>query len=221
MQFVKSFLKWAYDREYTNNNKFEEYGNIKTVETDSIALTKEDLDKLLSCGALNEKLEKVRNVFMFQLYTGQRYSDIQEFRITDVKNNIWTLRQQKTKKQLDVPLVEAAMALLRKYNGDLPVISNQKANKYLKELGKEAGLNDIITITKYSGAERFDKQFAKYELLTTHTARRTFVSLASNYGINQQVVKAITGHGTDKMVGKYYKVNASDSLRNLETVFNN
>jgi integrase len=220
MQFFKSFLHWSYEREYTKNNKFEDYKNPKLIETDNIALTKKDLNKILNC-TLNQRLDKVRDIFLFQLYTGQRFSDINNFKYNDVKIEIWYLRQTKTKKVIEIPLIKPALKILRKYGNKLPIITNQKMNEYLKELGENAGLTEKITITKYQGADRKEIEKYKYELLTTHTARRTFVSLASYNGVNQQVVKAYTGHSTDRMVDKYFKKNNSESKKIIENIFVN
>jgi len=221
MKLLKSFLRWAHEREYTKNNKFEKYKGVKYIQVDAIALTKDDLTKIITCSISNEKLEKVKDVFLFQLYTGQRFSDIANFKYSDVKGNTWMLRQAKTKKVMEIPLIEPALDILSKYDNILPVISNQKTNKYLKELGEKAGLNDIITVTKFIGAEKIEKQVPKYELLTTHTARRTFVSMASYEGVNQQVVKSYTGHGTDAMLGQYFKKNTEESRKAIENIFTN
>jgi integrase len=221
IQHIKSFLRWAYEREYTKINKFEDFKNVKEVQTDQIALTKEDMDKIINCKKLSDKLQVVRDIFLFQLYTGQRYSDISKFNMSDVKNSTWYIRQIKTKKIMEIPLIEPALQILHKYNNTLPMITNQKLNVYLKELGQAAKLNDKVTVTKYYGAERKEEQFFKHELLTTHTARRTFVSLTSYGGVNQQVVKSFTGHGTDKMVNQYFKKNNEEGRKIVEDIFNN
>ncbi len=221
MQFVKSFLRWSLEREYTKNNRFDSYKNIKQVETDNIALSKTDLSKIIKCNKLDSKLDKVRDLFLFLLYTGQRYSDLQNYKSSDVKNNTWYLRQTKTKKIIEIPLIQPAIDILNKYNMELPIITNQKMNQYLKDMGEKAELNDLITTTKYYGSKKEEKQLMKYELITTHTARRTFVSLASYDGVNQQVVKSFTGHGTDKMVNQYFKKNNSESKSIIENIFVN
>ncbi len=87
----------------------------------------------------------------------------------------------------------------------MPKISNQKQNEFLKELGRECGLVDVISVIKLEGSSEIKLQVPKYTQITTHTARRTFVSLASYEGLNQQVVKSVTGHSTDRMVDEYFK----------------
>ncbi len=221
MQFLISFLKWAYEREFTKNNKFEKYQNVKKTPSDQIALTKADLKKIMDAKNLGDKLEKVRDMFLFQLYTGQRYAEIAKFDIRDVHNGVWNLYQDKTKKKVEIPLISPALQIVAKHGNKLPIITNQKLNKYLKELGEKAGLDEIITVAKFSGGEKIEQKLPKYKLLCTHTARRTFVSLAGYSNINPDVVKSFTGHNTDKMVSVYFKKNTEDSRKAIEGIFSN
>ncbi len=220
-QFLKCFLRWCVERGYTSNDKFEKLKNLKEVETDGIALTLDEIDKIKYCNGLTESLQRVRDVFLFQFYTGQRYSDIEKFDIADVKDNIWHLRQAKTKKMLEIPLFDHAIQILKKYDNILPIISNQKANSYLKEIGELAGITDPVTTTKFVGSTIQTKRVPKYELLCTHTARRSFVSISSYYNINQNIVKSMTGHGSDRMLAKYFKQNSGETLKAMAGIFNN
>lgn len=218
--FLKTFLRFALERDYTDNNKFEKHKNLKEIETDNIALTGKELKRIIDAD-LNEKLSKTRDIFLFQCYTGQRFSDIERFNIADVKNNIWHLQQKKTKKIVEIPLLEPAINILNKYNGILPLKSSQKINNDLKEIGKIAGIDETVTVNKYIGADVITERKPKYELLTTHVARRTFVTILSNAKVNQQVIQAFTGHGTGRMVSKYYKGIDTDIIKQLSDTFSN
>ena len=94
--------------------------------------------------------------------------------------------------------------ILTNYEGKLPVsISNQKTNIYLKELGEFAGINEPLLITKYRGVEVVEIKEPKYNLMTSHTARRTFVTLSLEKGMRPETVMEITGHKDYKMFKKY------------------
>ena len=119
------------------------------------------------------------------------------------------MRTQKTHQIIDIPLNGFALSILAKYSeypNPLPVISNQKMNRYLKELCKEAKIDSIIKIIKYKGNERIEETFKKYEVIGTHTARRTFISLSLEKGMKPDVIMAITGHKTYRMMQKYLKI---------------
>ena len=77
---------------------------------------------------------------------------------------------------------------------------------YLKELCKKAKINDTVKIVQYRGKERIEKTFKKYEVIGSHTARRTFISLSLQKGMKPDVIMAITGHKTYRMMQKYLKI---------------
>jgi integrase len=214
MVTLKTFLNYCIQREISTDTKFQSVERIKTNKTNQIALTYEEL-KRVETVTLSDKLDRARDLFLFGLYTGQRYSDFSDFNIMDVKDNIWVRRQQKTKTVVNVPLHHKAISILAKYNYVLPKLANQRMNEYLKEIGKLAELNEMIKIIKVVGNQEIENVFPKYELLTTHTARRTFVTLSKLKGIDTDIIKATTGHGSDKMVTAYF---VSENLNSIEVL---
>jgi integrase len=88
----------------------------------------------------------------------------------------------------------------------LPVISNQKMNDYLKELGELAGIDSKESITYYKGSERIEEVYKKYELLTTHCGRRTFICNALAMGIPAHIVMKWTGHSDYNAMKPYIGV---------------
>ena len=88
----------------------------------------------------------------------------------------------------------------------LPMISNQKFNKYLKELCKLAEINDPIEIIRYKGATKQSTIYPKYEVISAHTGRKTFATLSLEKGIPAETVMKITGHADYKSFQRYVKV---------------
>ncbi len=86
------------------------------------------------------------------------------------------------------------------------VIENQKTNEYLKELCLLAGINQTITVSRYKGAQRIEFTKPKYEFISTHCARRTFVTLSLEFGVRPELVMAVTGHKSYKTFKKYIKI---------------
>ena len=172
----------------------------------------------------NERLERVRDLFVFQCFTGVRFSDIENLSWDDIKNSTWNLRTQKTKDIIQIPLSGYALSILAKY-GDwekpLPVISNQKMNKYVKELCKKAEINDKVKIVQYRGSERIENTYKKYEVIGSHTARRTFISLSLQKGMKPDVIMAITGHKTYKMMQKYINIADKTKRDEMDKVWGN
>ena len=124
------------------------------------------------------------------------------------------------------PKEEIKKAILEKYKDihfenhmALPVISNQKMNDYLKELGELAEINEPIRETYYKGNERIDEVTPKYALLSTHAGRRTFICNALALGIPAQVVMKWTGHSDYKAMKPYIDI-ADDIKANAMNKFN-
>lgn len=217
---LKVFLTYAKDHEYTNQTynlkKFKAFSE----EADIIYLTEEELMTVFHLKDLPRRLSDVRDNFCFACFTGLRFSDIDKLRNSHIKEDFLEIRTEKTRDNLRIPLNTYAKDILSRYVGyyqDRPLptgITNQKTNEYLKELGKAAGLEEMITMEKFSGSNKIIVQNKKWELITTHTARRTFVTLALEKGIRAEVVMAMTGHKSYKTFKRYIKI--SDKVMQLE-----
>ena len=212
ISFLKTFLIWAYDRKLNPNRDFRSFKG-KTYENEVIFLTEEELMTLYNFKLDDDRLARVRDVFVFQCFTGPRYSDILSLKKEDIRTGTWNLRQQKTKNITQIPLNKYAISILSKYpDNNLPVISNQKMNNYIKELCELAGIDEIITIVKYRGNKRIEETKKKFEIIGTHTARRTFITLSLRKGMKPEVIMKITGHKSYNMFQKYLKI-ADDHTR--------
>ncbi len=225
----KWFLKWAKKKGYTNSNNFESFKpKIKNVQKKIIFLNRTELKKLTEYKIPKDKihLEKVRDIFLFQCYTGLRFSDVFNLKISDVKENHIEITTIKTSDNLIIELNEKSRAILKKYSSEmfaqnkvLPVISNQKMNDYLKELAELADIDELITQTYYKGNERIEEVIPKYALLSTHAGRRTFVCNALSLGISPQIVMKWTGHSDYKAMKPYIDI-ANDVKANAMEKFN-
>ena len=208
IQFLKSFLIWANNNSYTSNNSYKTFKG-KSEANEVIYLTEDELMKLYNLKLEEERLQRVRDIFVFQCFTGVRYSDIENITRDDIKNSTWNVRTQKTRQIIEIPLNSYALTILAKYSEypqPLPVISNQKMNTYLKELCEIAEINEPVKEVRYQGNERLETTYKKFEVVSTHTARRTFISLSLQKGMKPDVIMAITGHTTYKMMQKYLKI---------------
>ena len=212
ISFLKTFLGWAYDRKLNPNTEFRSFKG-KTYENEVVFLNEEELMILYNLKLEDDRLARVRDVFLFQCFTGQRYSDILSLKKEDIRTGTWHLRQQKTKNIIQIPMNKYALSILAKYpDYILPVISNQKMNEYIKELCKLAGIDETITIVKYRGSKRIEETKKKFEVLSTHTARRSFITVSLMKGMKPEVIMKITGHRSYRMFQKYLKI-ADDHTR--------
>ena len=223
IQFLKTFLIWANNNNYINNMSYKSF-KTKWEKNEVIYLTEKELMHLYNMKIADERLKRVRDLFVFQCFTGVRYSDIENISRDDISNATWTVRTQKTHQIIEIPLSSYPISILAKY-GDypqpLPVISNQKMNMYLKELLEIAGINEPVKVVKYKGSERIETTYKKFEVVGTHTARRTFISLSLQKGMKPDVIMAITGHTTYRMMQKYLKIADEHKREEMDKVWGN
>jgi len=216
-KMLNTFLNWAYDRNYHQNLTFKKF-NLKEEDIAVTILMPQELEQLISLDlSNNERLEKVRDIFVFQCYTGQRYSDIQKLDFSDIKKGIWYLKTQKTKDDLNIPIFGQALKVYNKYKekySKLPTISNQNANDYIKEICKLAGIDTPYKKINYVGSKIIEKKEPKYNFITTHIARKTFISLSIHNKMLPDTIMKITGHKKYEVFKKYEKL--MDSFVNSE-----
>ena len=229
LSFLKWFLRWAFKKGLHQNNAYDSYKpKLKSTQKKIIFLTWEELNKLreFEIPAAKQALDRVRDVFLFQCFTGLRYSDVFNLRKSDIKGDHIEVTTVKTSDSLIIELNNHSKAILDKYKDVafeddkvLPVITNQKMNDYLKELAELAGIDEPVRQTYYRGNERIDEVTPKYALLGTHAGRRTFICNALALGIPPQVVMKWTGHSDYKAMKPYIDI-ADDIKANAMSKFN-
>lgn len=223
---LKVFLNYAIDAGKTKNIDFLKF-KAREYEGEIIFLTWDELMKLYSKDDISsESLKRVRDIFCFGCFTGLRFSDIMNLKIENVKNGSIYVNTIKNKKSAIIPLNKYSQTIVEQYmnyseDGFLfPKISNQKMNDYLKDLGKEAKLTEKITTVSFKGSDRTENTKEKHELLTSHVARKTFITNALDRGMPSEVIMDITGHGSHKVFKRYYKIIDDQRKREMEKAFN-
>lgn len=221
---IKAFMNHAYDRKFTRNLEFKRF-RVRTETTDPVYLTLEELSAIekLNIGA-NSGMAFSRDLFLVGSYTGQRISDLVLMKRKDLKKVNdevwWEVRQVKTRKRVRVFIINKVRKILDKYlssgNPDgyvFPRISPVVINRHLKTIGKAAGLETEVTRINYSGNKKIEVTKAKYLFLTTHVARRTFITALSAGNMPDHEIQMLSGHSSVKEL-KVYKGRNADSIRN-------
>ena len=167
------------------------------------------------------ELARVRDVFCFCAFTSLRYSDVKALRWSDVYDDHIQVTTQKTSDALRIELNDYSQELLGRYVDEafpedrvFPVISNQKMNDRLKELGQLLGFDRLIRVTEHRNGKRHDALVPKWQLLSTHAARRTFICHALMMGIAPNVVMQWTGHADYDSMKPYIAI--ADSVKASE-----
>lgn len=226
---LRWFLRWASEKGYNHEMAFESFQpKLKTVENKVIFLDWDELMKVYNFQIPENKkhLDKVRDVFCFCCFTSLRYSDVANLKRTDIFDTHISVTTIKTNDSLRIELNDYSKEILEKYKNEtfekniaLPVITNQKMNTYLKELGEICEINSPVSITYYKGSQRIDEVHPKYELLGTHAGRKTFICNALMLGIAPQVVMKWTGHADYKAMKPYIDI-ADAAKQQAMSLFN-
>ncbi|MCL1933289.1 MAG: site-specific integrase [Candidatus Azobacteroides sp.] len=229
INLLKWFLRWSVRKGYNNNASFQTFKPKLKIEKNKVIFL--DWDELMTVYNYKipeefRKLEKVRDVFCFCCFTSLRYSDAANLKRTDVFDGYISITTVKTGNSLKIELNNYSKAILDKYKNSefpdnlaLPIISNQKMNDALKELCKLCEIDTPVTITYYRGGERADEIYPKYELMSTHAARRTFICNALMFGISPQIVMKWTGHSDYSAMKPYIEV-TDKAKEKAMTLFN-
>lgn len=216
ISFIKWFLRWGVKKGFNSNSFFEDFHpKLKKNQNKIIFLNPKEFKLFRNVEIPPDKhhLEKVKDIFLFQCFTGLRFSDVSNLKKNDIKENYIEVTTLKTNDNLTIELNKYSRYFIEKYkdykdykNRAFPVISNQKMNLYLKEIAKLAGIDDLIRTTYYIGNKRIDDIKPKYKLIGTHCARRTFICNALSLGIPPQVVMKWTGHSEYKTMKPYIDI---------------
>ena len=215
--YLKTFLKWC---KYSGLTIDESYNQVtvKTHDADHVSLTKDKIE-ILENLELNSVLDKYRDLFLIGIYSGQRFSDYSVFKKSDVINNRIVKRAEKTQYKSYIPISKKLNDLLEKWEWRLPKVSNQKFNDNIKEVCKLAGFNEEVTTTKYKGSERIIEVKPFYSLVGSHTARRTFITIAANSNVPDHIIMAITGIRDPKTLKTYKKFQENELEKYVNAIF--
>ena len=188
---------------------------VQKTKGDKIYLSMDELRQMYEY-PLPDQTEKVRDAFVCASLLGLRFGDWKKVRtdnlidIGEGKKAIFIILDKKPQPRIAVPCHPVVIEILNKYNGVLPVLSNQKTNDHLKEIGKAVGMIGEERKTMRKG-RIVETKHSKFELLTCHVSRNCFESNARHANIPQRDIDLFTGH-TSKEVSDIY------DRRKLETI---
>lgn len=161
-----------------------------------------------------------QGMFLCGCYTAQRYSDysrIKSEHIKKVSKNKYRLEMitKKTESLVKVPLKPIILEILAKYDNNLPKTYETKVNKYIKEICKKAEINQSVEISTFVNGKKLSEFKPKYELVKTHTARRTGATLMYLNGIQPVDLMKITTHTKIATLLKYIKVSKEETAERI------
>ncbi len=222
---LKAILNFATEDGYNTFTGYQ-HKKFKTVREDvnNIYLSEDEISKLLKLDLSGDRtMERTRDLFVFGCYTGLRFSDFSQVKQEHIVGDILRIKTIKTSEWVNIPILPAVREIMDKYKDNpnyLPKsVSNQTMNRNLKDLGEMAKINDKILKIRNKGKERIEDNLLKYQMICTHTARRSFATNMFKRGVPTRVIMNITGHRTEKAFNSYIKISQDENAELLKEYF--
>lgn len=225
IKVIKTVLHDATELGLNTNMAFRSKGfTTVSEEADTIYLADWEIQQLKTLDLTgNPRLDHIRDLFLVGCATGLRFSDLSTLSPSQINGDMITITQIKTGKPVVIPVHDTVKEIMQKYNGTLPAArSNQKTNAYLKELCKleeVTALKSMVSVSGTKAGERKTQTVPKHDLVTTHTARRSFATNEYLAGTPSLTIMAITGHKTEKAFLKYIKVTPDQHAKILQGIW--
>lgn len=222
---IKNIKMWCknIDLEGLPINSQYKHSNFTAIqgETKDVYLTEAEINTLYNYDfSDNSRLANTRDLFIIGLRTGLRISDFMRLGVLNIKDEKIRIQTIKTKQKVVIAMHQQIKEIIQNRNGELPsAISDQKFNNYIKEVCQIVGINQVVegakttkmiikekteTTPEVSIHRKETGNFEKWELVTSHTCRRSFAT--NLYGkLPNKVIMAITGHKTETQFLKYIK----------------
>lgn len=249
INWLKTFMNAAQTEGHHNNVAFKnKMFKGARVDVDAIYLTKEDLDKIraVDLSGKSPGYDLARDIFMIGVWTAQRISDYNNIRKEDIQTHtvrsivdkedpehpgntiptvvtdevlVVNITQKKTGNRVTIPCSPELRRILEKYNYSVPHLADQNVNENLKKIAEWAGLNESVRIDYVEGGIKKYEIRKKYELVHTHTARRTGATLMYLSGMDYYDIMKITGHSTLQNLKKYIKADQLEVIDKIVTKY--
>lgn len=196
---IKAAMNEAYKRGMHTNVAYQRFEK-PSEQVTTIYLTTEEVDKIYKA-ELSGGLELARDIFILGCYTGLRFSDYSRLTSEDADKDFIDKLQQKTKGDICIPVHPRVKTILKKWDG-APKISQAKTNLYIKSICAQLGINDIVEVTDNGNIVKKHK----WEMVSTHTARRTAATNLLLSGATIYEVSRFLGHSSVSQTETYLRI---------------
>ncbi len=221
---LKTFLNAGFDQGHNTDLGYKDKRfRVYQEEVTHIYLNEDEIQKMLQLDlSSNIKRQTVRDLFVIGCYTGLRFGDFKQIDNKNIKDGRLRVKTQKTGQFVVIPFHPIVKGIIDRYNGLLPkAYCNNVINKELKSIAREAGFIDTVIQVRTHGIERKETVYEKWQLVSTHCARRSFATNLFKQGFPSINIMKITGHKSEKTFMRYIKVTEDEVASMLELHWEN
>jgi len=195
---------------------------VETEEVDNIYLNEDEIQAIYNLKlSKNKELKKIRDLFIIGCETGLRFSDFSKLKSGNIKGDFIRKKVAKTHRSIVIPISDRLRSILDEYNNNPPNdISLNEFNKKVKTIGKKAKINEDIITVKKVGVKKEESTKKKFNLISSHTCRRSFCTNQFNRGMPTLLIRKISGHKTESAFLRYIKVDEEEAAKKMLELWN-
>jgi len=192
------------------------FAKVNKEDSEHVYLNEDEIKQITMAEMSDERMGEIRDLFLIGCWTGLRISDLSRLETGNIKDGLLTMKTQKTKESVVIPVTNELQKVLEKYPDRLPKIpTDQHYNREIKKVCEQAGIVDPIMAEVKKGKLTVTMPVPKYELITSHTSRRSFATNLYRRGIPSTQLMFLTGHKTEDAFLKYIKVSKEDNAKDV------
>lgn len=215
LDITKAMVRKAAIYGYAVDSTYDDV-DIDSEEIQAVYLTQNEIARLYYFNGLTKKQERIRDLFVIGCYTALRYSDLSTLKKEDIQNGYISKIAKKTRGRVVIPIHDFVTEIMNKYDGFPNGISTQHFNRYIKLICKKTGINEEVNITYTKGGKVITDTKEKWQLISSHTARRSGATNLYKTGrMKVSDIMRVTGHTTEKSFMRYVKTTKEDTAREL------
>jgi integrase len=223
IKYARVYFDWVSKNKGIDLPAFisKEWTILKAKAKSPIYLYEEEINILKKDIELTERLQRIRDILLFNIAVPLRIGDLKSFNKSQIKGNFIELQQQgKNKKSLRIPINSETKEILEKHNYTLPIGSDQKYNQGLKDLLKAYQLDREVEEIKQPGMQEKRTYSKLYEVFTAHDAIHTWVTLALSKGVSPKTISSVIGKDVSTIINYYWGQTSEDYQRDIEKMLN-
>ncbi|WP_430897718.1 MULTISPECIES: tyrosine-type recombinase/integrase [unclassified Paraflavitalea] len=213
---LRVFMDAAHEAGYHSNMSYRKF-KVPDEKTPDIYLTIEELDRIYNLKDLNDRLDLARDWFIIDCFTGLRIADIKLLSNSNLNGDTIKIVNEKTDIVVAIPVHKYVRQILEKWGGFPRKISDQKLNQYIKEVAQLAEINQPFLYSVTKGGIRRDEYYQKWEMVSNHTARRSFITNLLKAGLNHNEVMKLAGLKKMTTLQRYYKESEDEVADRLKS----
>ncbi|MEG1585993.1 MAG: tyrosine-type recombinase/integrase, partial [Bacteroidales bacterium] len=213
---IKSQLRKAGNYGYPVNSSYDEVF-VKSADSTSVSLSMNEITRIYYYKDLTRKQKMIRDLFIVGCMTGLRYSDYSTLTIDNFQNKVIVKSTQKTGATVYIPMHPYVQEIYTRYRGQIPTgYTVSYFDRAIKQICQKIGINQSIPVVKIQGFETITTVKQKWELISSHTARRSFCSNALAAGdLSTSQIMMMSGHKSESCFFRYIK---TDKIANAHRV---